>query len=359
MLRPDKTDDTRSGLTTLDLTMLSQHILGMRKLSNPYQLLAADVNLSNSLTTQDMILLRRVILGLDQQFPHGKTWRFLPRGFPFPDPENPWKEDIPATRMVQMDSLMGAADFTAVKLGDLNGSSPSFGQRSLVQGRSAPAILSVPNRNLEAGDIFRIPVLLEEGAAYSACQFALWADPNAMQLLRVEAGVAGQDQFSLSGEHLLLSWDGALSRTDRSGLPLCWIEARALQRGSIAQWMRLEPRLLLPEAYPAVGDEEWPHALQLVFPEGGPIGGEDISLEVSPNPTYGDILVNWHLPEAAEVHLSLRDTWGRVLREFRQSCREGGHTWHIMDLQLPESGVYILSLNAGGVLRSKKVLYLR
>ena len=114
-----------------------------------------------------------------------------------------------------------------------------------------------------------------------------------------------------------------------------------------------------PEAYPVGEGEEAPHPLQLVFPDESPTSGEGISLEVSPNPTHGDILVNWYLPEAAEVHLSLRDTWGRVVREFRQACREGGHTWHIVDLQLPESGVYILSLNAGGVLCSKKVLYLR
>jgi hypothetical protein len=360
-LVPDKTDDTRSGLTTLDLTMLSQHILGQRKLSNPYQLLAADVNLSNSLTTQDMILLRRVILGLDQQFPHGKTWRFLPRGFPFRDPENPWKEAIPATRIVQMDSVMGAADFTALKLGDLNGSSPAFGQRSLVQGRSAGgmATLSVPDRNLEPGEVFRIPVVLEARAGYAACQFALWADPKAVQWLGAEEGAAGQEQFSLSGERLVLSWDGTVSQNQGSEGPLCWLEGRALQRGPLAQWLRLEPRWLQPEAYPVGEGEEAPHPLQLVFPYESPTSGEGISLEVSPNPTHGDILVNWYLPEAAEVHLSLRDTWGRVVREFRQACREGGHTWHIVDLQLPESGVYILSLNAGGVLCSKKVLYLR
>ena len=360
-LTPEKTDDTRSGLTTLDLTMLSRHILGLNKLSNPYQLLAADVNLSNSLTTQDMILLRRVILGLDQQFPHGKTWRFLPRGFPFQDPENPWKDAIPAARVVQMDSLMGAADFTALKLGDLNGSSPAFGQRGLVQGRSAqvPAVLSVPNRHVAPGDVFRIPLVLEDGTGYSACQFALWTNPDAMQILRIEEGAAGQEQFSLSGEHLVLSWDGAVSRSLEQGLPLCWIEARALQRGSVAQWIQLAPRLLLPEAYPMTGTEEWPRPIQLAFPEENPRDGEGIALDVSPNPTYGDITASWYLPEAAEVHLSLRDTWGRVLREFRQACREGEHTWHIVDLQLPESGVYILSLNAGGALRSKKVLYLR
>ena len=50
------------GVTTYDRILITQHILGVKSLGSPYQILAADVNRSRSVTTLDLIQLRKIAL---------------------------------------------------------------------------------------------------------------------------------------------------------------------------------------------------------------------------------------------------------------------------------------------------------
>ena len=55
-------------MITLDLVFITQHILGISPFSSQYQVIAADVNNSETITTLDMVLIRKVILGKEQAF---------------------------------------------------------------------------------------------------------------------------------------------------------------------------------------------------------------------------------------------------------------------------------------------------
>ena len=46
---PSKDDDHLNGISTLDLILIQRHILGIEELSSPYQLIAADVNNSEDI----------------------------------------------------------------------------------------------------------------------------------------------------------------------------------------------------------------------------------------------------------------------------------------------------------------------
>lgn len=114
--------DDLNGVSTFDLLLINKHILGVEPFDSPYKRIAADVNNSQSITTLDMILLRRLILGLDVGFPGQASWRFIPADYVFSDPENPWQEDFPEQITIQGLPANGLAgqDFIAVKIGDVN-----------------------------------------------------------------------------------------------------------------------------------------------------------------------------------------------------------------------------------------------
>jgi len=57
-----KNNDTKNGITTQDILVLQRHLLAVKTITSPYQLIAADINNSNSITAYDMILLRQLIL---------------------------------------------------------------------------------------------------------------------------------------------------------------------------------------------------------------------------------------------------------------------------------------------------------
>lgn len=111
------------GVSTLDLVLIQRHILSVQKLDTPFKLIAADVNQSGNISLLDAILVRRLILhGLDE-FPNGKSWRFIPVSYSFPVPINPWFESFP--EVININDIQGFninQNFTAIKLGDVNGS---------------------------------------------------------------------------------------------------------------------------------------------------------------------------------------------------------------------------------------------
>ena len=129
---PAKSDDTpaANGVTTLDIALIRRQILGLAPLGSPYKLLAADVNASGTVDTLDIALIRRLILALTNTFPAG-LWRFVPADYVFPDPSNPWA--APTNRWyTNLVADMTGQDYVAIKLGDVNNSwvSPAAGSPS-------------------------------------------------------------------------------------------------------------------------------------------------------------------------------------------------------------------------------------
>jgi hypothetical protein len=117
----------KNGVSTFDLVFISRHILTVELLDSPYKLIAADIDNSGSISVLDVILLRRLILSVDDAFEHTKSWRFVEANYVFPDPTDPWLEPFPEV----IDDFTGIGpiygDFIAIKVGDVSGdASPNF-----------------------------------------------------------------------------------------------------------------------------------------------------------------------------------------------------------------------------------------
>jgi hypothetical protein len=89
-------------------------------LDTPFKLLAADVDVSSNITTLDLSLMRRLILGITNRFPSG-PWRYLPANHVFPNPASPWTAPTNRTYGGVASDLTGQ-DFIGVKMGDVNNS---------------------------------------------------------------------------------------------------------------------------------------------------------------------------------------------------------------------------------------------
>lgn len=112
-------DYLTNGVTTFDLTIITKHILGIKALDSPYKMIAADVNNSKTITTLDLIHIRRAILQQIQEFPGKDSWLFIPADQNI-ELSNPWAyEDHLTVDNIQADQ---AIDFMAIKVGDVSGS---------------------------------------------------------------------------------------------------------------------------------------------------------------------------------------------------------------------------------------------
>lgn len=120
-LSPKRDGDDLNGVSTFDLVLISQHILGVQYLNSPYKVIAADANNSESVTTLDMIAIRKLILSIDTEFVVD-SWRFVPEDFVFAHPLNPWEDNFPESLSINMLPASGInnANFVAIKVGDVN-----------------------------------------------------------------------------------------------------------------------------------------------------------------------------------------------------------------------------------------------
>ena len=116
---PSKVDHMVSGVTTLDLILIQNHILGTREIEDPKLLIAADINGSGTINALDIIDLRRAILGLSFVTPTSEAWRFVTvdsevmKGYGGMNYDEEYD-------FRSLESSQYGADFYAIKVGDVN-----------------------------------------------------------------------------------------------------------------------------------------------------------------------------------------------------------------------------------------------
>jgi len=119
ILTPFLDGDDLNGVTTYDLVILTKHILGIAPIESPYKLIAADVNNSGTVTTFDAVMIRKLILFNITEFPDVNSWRFIPKDYVFPDPNNPFMPPFPESIFASPINSP-SVDFIGVKMGDLS-----------------------------------------------------------------------------------------------------------------------------------------------------------------------------------------------------------------------------------------------
>jgi len=124
-INPFKSDEGDNGLSVLDLIQVRRHILNINGLTSPFQILAADVNDSGAVSTLDLILIQKVILGKDGSFSALPIWTFLPADIVFIDNSNPFAGLSAGTFILSFTDESPATvfyDVLGIKTGDVNNS---------------------------------------------------------------------------------------------------------------------------------------------------------------------------------------------------------------------------------------------
>lgn len=121
-------------VTTFDLVLISRYILGMNEMQgNSLQqfsnLIAADVNNSGTVSTFDLVHLRQLILNVISDFPTNESWRFFKLDEALElinDPavvQNPWLlgNSLDMNLEFTADDLNTDLNLLGIKTGDING----------------------------------------------------------------------------------------------------------------------------------------------------------------------------------------------------------------------------------------------
>lgn len=109
-----------NGVSTYDMVLINKHILGTEYLNSPYAIIAADVDNSNLVDTFDIVAIRNLIQGIVPNFPVSH-FRFVLKSHVFQDPLNPFNPSFPESYSINnLQGNVTGIDFIGVKKGDVN-----------------------------------------------------------------------------------------------------------------------------------------------------------------------------------------------------------------------------------------------
>ncbi|MDX2134126.1 MAG: hypothetical protein SFV52_05050 [Saprospiraceae bacterium] len=362
---PDKVDDARNGVSSYDLVLIKRHILGIDPLPAPYMVVAADANNSSTISELDIILLRQIILGSQFDFPQfpGGGWRFAPKNYIFPSPIPPIPGFLESIQDLAIQpNQQPAADFVAIKVGDVNNSHQTGdcppGPRPDAAVKSYPIVFQQESE--QSGQIITLSLTNVGGESLEAFQAGLRFDAERLALIGVAMGdVEGvtPESFGLQkaqqGE-LRVVWVSPdfESRIWRPGQALCRFAFRvkgdardntpllALDEAILpAETYALDDRAFRPEA--TVAQAAVSSATSAVWPHGS------LSAEIQPNPLTGEARLVVQAVQAEPLRLFLFNAFG-----VRMGYREFGVSAGRNDILLPETaewpvGVYSWVLLSG------------
>ncbi|MBN8679629.1 MAG: T9SS type A sorting domain-containing protein, partial [Chitinophagales bacterium] len=312
VIAPEKDDNPLNGVTTYDLVLISKHILGLEPLNSPYKMIAADANKSGSITTFDIVEIRKLILGIYTELPNNTSWRFVDKSFSFPNANNPFQSAFPETKSIA-DAMANQLDedFVGVKIGDVNGSAVANATMQAEERTAATAIFDVEDRNVVAGEEFN--VTFKSAQALKGFQFtATLAGLKAVGVVNAEN--VNESNFNLLPQNAMaVSIDGAQEFT---------VRFRAEQSGKLSEMLGVSGAITRAEAYGDAG--RMGVAFRFRSPEGMTISSVGFELyQNQPNPFVNRTFIGFFLPEAAEATLSVFDETGRVVYQQKGQFAKG------------------------------------
>ncbi|MEY2949862.1 MAG: hypothetical protein RLZZ248_1063 [Bacteroidota bacterium] len=366
-LAPRKEDDIVAGVSTIDLLIITKHILGLTPIQSPYKLIAADVDQSGAISTLDLIKLRRIILGVDHTLPNNRSpWCFVDASFDFSAYENPLEVDLPETISISsLNRSLMYADFIGIKIGDVNESVQVNGVVS-VQPRSSSKAVEVYAGQREAlqNEEFQIQLKLPAKQEFAGIQFALEWDVTKLQLTGFLPGnLKGMDltNFGLQDieeGRLALSWNERNGQAIQATNPfLTILNFKAKEGVILSDVIRFKETTLASELI--INEKE---SIPLVLNFGA--YPEDLAwtsrVDNYPNPFTQSTTIRAEIPEDHEVTLEIMDAQGRLIKTV-QEFRFKGLQHFQLDGEAFEHhyGLLYYRISAGNFLHTGKMIRIR
>jgi alpha-amylase len=187
-IKPTKNNDIKknNGISSIDVILVTNHILSKSKLNSPYKIIAADVNNNKTVTNIDVIFMKRLILGVDTNFVGNRLWTFVDSAYKFADSTNPF----PYKDSIQINELTRSKfnqTFFGVKLGDVNYDWNASQARGIA---TKPLELITDELRIQNGEL-RIPISVKNFKDLTAFQYTLNFDNNNYEFVAIEHNKLG------------------------------------------------------------------------------------------------------------------------------------------------------------------------
>lgn len=362
-VKPSRDFDPMNGVSTLDLVLIQDHILGKKKLQSPYKLIAADVNNNGGITSSDLIELRKMVLGLYDDFPNNKSWRFIDAGYEFLYDQEPWAHTLPEEYEIYDQNSDMEIDFIGVKIGDVNSSvvlnnKPGAEIRNLVDQFN----LTFEDKEVKAGSTVTVPIYANDLNTILGYQMTLKVDPEKSSLIGIKGYTATHSEHNFGIKHLnegllTVSWNKWTDDDLNTEEPIFTIELIVKEDAKISELVNIGNDITTSEAY---GRNYEIIGVTLEKRTQESENSDEVELyQNRPNPWNNNTSIMFSLPEASKARLTIYDLSGKVIRSINNEFQAGMNEVIINNEDLGAAGIYYYELITETFKATKKMVLIR
>jgi len=384
-LTPASTLSNVHGINVFDVQAIIAHVGSGTVFTNIYQRVAANVVLgstssetNNRLTSADATSLSQAINGSKVQQARLR-WRFIPSdvnllaGAPTTLPRSwglvpnalagglspayygkylEWRQYDPLT------GPLTGQHFTAVRVGDVVPNPPSIGFRYA----GAPLVWRVRDQQLHAGETIELVFRADQMSNLTGWQFGLHADPAYLQGM----GVSVEPVLSLDPEvhfgmyeaeqgDIRSLWADAERQSLPPGTPVFRLRFRVVQGNQLlSEVLRLDDEVL---SCFALNESQSPLGVLLEFESAPGAAATPALRQNTPNPFDKETRVQFDLPTASDILLSIHDVNGVLIKEFSGYYDAGLHELRFGRGDLGQhTGVLFYTLRCGEYTATRRMV---
>jgi len=350
---PSKVDEAITGLSTVDILMIQNHLVGIRDFDSPYRIISGDVNGDRVISALDLVLMHKIIIGHINEFPDGKSWRFIPADLQFVSLSNPWpfSENIilPNAKRDHM-----SEDFIGLKIGDVNF---SHNGRALNEAeiRNRPNVsLHVPDQYIKKGDIVELGFSSDDFSEVRGFQLALAHEGLIYQnVLSGSIDIQDENINAVDPNRLKMSWVSA--RLESSNEVLFTLVFQASQDLQLKHSLTLDKSKFEPELYKTNNIVAYRLGLEVQEMQDTEAY---ILYQNQPNPFVRSSTISFYLPKSAEAIIKIYDVSGRELKKYRSTYPAGMNELIIKQSDIKALGMMYYQLEVDNFIDSKKMIIL-
>jgi hypothetical protein len=318
-----------NGVSTLDLILMTKHILGTQPLKSKYKLIAADVNNNGKISVADVAELKKSILGVFDSFPNNQSWKFFV--------DSTMKQSVFLKNISKSDTVT----FVAVKIGDLNDNA-GLKMNPIVGREEKEVYFDLDEKEFEAGEEI---IFSPKNPDIEGYQTTIKYDEKILQPIDNQGE---NNNFYLKKSGTIVASEVFFDKEKKNIDGLIF---RTLKSGKLSESIRFTSDELDSEVY----QNEETKTLKLRF---NPIKNTDFELfQNQPNPFLEETKITFSSPKKANVVFTINDINNRTIHSQSISCEKGENQIIFHNSNLTQ-GIYQYQINLNGEILSKKMIKL-
>ncbi|MEM6966215.1 MAG: T9SS type A sorting domain-containing protein [Bacteroidota bacterium] len=359
---PEKNMNAVNGVTTYDLVLISKHILGVELLDSPYKIIAADANKSKTVTTFDIVQLRKLILQIDTDLQFNQSWRFVDANHTFDNPYNPFADDFPEEINIPNLSSNQITNFVAIKVGDVNDSAlPNNLLGTDTRNTIATLSFDAKEQAVQTDEEITVDFTTRDFRKMMGLQFTIDFDPTFLTFEDVKTQILAMENFGLTQLEegkITVSWHTAEEWTLEKETNLFSLVFKGNGVTKLSEVLSINSSVITAEAYSkentsSLGSIDMME-VQLKFDRLTTIIAKTKLLQNRPNPAYGATTIPFELEKAGTATLKVMDINGKVVSVIEGDFVKGYNEIQVMNLQ--GSGIMYYQLETNETTLTKKMI---